>query len=462
MKTGGLSRANDRTLRAYPVRLVHLGLGSFFRAHQAWYTGRALDASQWGYAAFAGRGGSLAGDLAAQDGLYTLVTRASDEDRFELVTSLSRTHPADDHAAWLQHFRSPALSAVTLTITEAGYFSRPLGGLAADRPEIRADLEALRRDRTARVRTAPARLVAGFAARHQADAGPIALVPCDNMAGNGVIAERVVTDLAELLDPRLAEWITASVGVVTTVVDRITPRPAPGDADAVRSGTGWLDRYPVVTEPFSEWVFAGEFPAGRPSWESAGATITTDVTPYEQRKLWLLNGAHSLLAYAGSMRGHRTVAEAVGDGVCRGWLEEWWAQAAPHLGQDPAEVQAYRSALLERFANPRIHHQLGQIAADGSQKLPIRILPVLRAERTAGRMPEGAIRVLAAWICCLRGLGAATVDVRAAQLSAQAAGALPMAARRILGELDAALGDDADLVAAVAQTCAQLASAAAS
>src|SRR3954462_5716295 len=183
---------------------------------------------------------------------------------------------------------------------------------------------------------------------------------------------------------------------MTTMVDRITPRTGPDDVRAVLEGTGREDRVPVVTEPFKEWVLSGAFDAGRPPWEHAGATFTDDVTPFEHRKLWLLNGAHSLLAYAGSIRGHTTVAEAVGDETCRSWLEEWWAVASSHLGQPAEDIAAYRSALLERFTNARMRDRLDRIAADGSQKLPIRILPVLRAERAAGRMPFGATRVLAA------------------------------------------------------------------
>ena len=173
---------------------------------------------------------------------------------------------------------------------------------------------------------------------------------------------------------------------------------------------------------FTSGCSAATFPAGRPRWEDAGATFTDDITPYEHRKLWLLNGAHSLLAYAGSIRGHATVAEAVADETCRSWLEEWWAVASPHLDQPAADVAAYRTALLERFGNARMHDRLDRIAADGSQKLPIRILPVLRAERAAGRVPAGATRVLAAWICHLRGLGAPVSDVRADEVVPLAAG----------------------------------------
>ena len=450
MSAPRLSRTAGQGRAAAPVRLVHLGLGNFFRAHPCWYTEHAPDAAHWGIAAFTGRSRSpLVGELNEQEGLYTLVSRAADGDQFEVLGSLSRAHAADDNDAWLRYFEAPELSAVTITVTEAGYLRGADGGLDTGRPEVQADIEVLRDDPTGVVRTAPARLVAGIAARRRAGAGPLALVPCDNTPGNGALAERVVRDLARLVDKDLAAWLGDSVAVVTTMVDRITPRAAPEDVRTVLKATGFDDRCPVVSEPFHEWVLSGKFPAGRPRWEDAGATFTDDITPYEHRKLWLLNGAHSLLAYAGSIRGHATVAGAAADETCRSWLEEWWAVASPHLDQPAADVAAYRTALLERFGNARMHDRLDRIAADGSQKLPIRILPVLRAERAAGRVPAGATRVLAAWVCHLRGLGAPVSDVRANEVVPLAQGPLDKAVPRVLRWLDPALGADADVVAII-------------
>jgi fructuronate reductase len=451
-----LSRAAGQGRAAAPVRLVHLGLGNFFRAHQCWYTEHAPDAADWGIAAFTGtRSLLLVNELNEQEGLYTLVSRAGDGDRFEVLSSLSRAHAATEHDAWLRYFEAPGLSAVTITVTEAGYLRGADGGLDVGRPEVQADIEVLRNDPAGIVRTAPARLVAGIAARRRADAGPIALVPCDNTPGNGALTERVVRDLAQLVDADLAVWLRDSVTVVTTMVDRITPRTAPEDVRTVLESTGFDDRCPVVSEPFHEWVLSGVFPAGRPRWEDAGAKFTNDVTPYEHRKLWLLNGAHSLLAYAGSIRGYTTVAGAVADETCRSWLEEWWAVASPHLDQPAADVAAYRAVLLERFSNARMHDRLDRIAADGSQKLPIRILPVLRAERSAGRVPVGATRVLSAWVCHLRGLGAPVSDARAGEVVPLAQGPLGAAVPRVLGWLDPALGADADVAAIIVDQSAQ-------
>lgn len=442
-----------------PSRIVHLGLGNFFRAHQCWYTEHSPDAADWGIVAFTGRRGSdLVGELTRQDGLYTLVARGNDRDRFEIVGSLSRAHAARESEAWLRAMAAPELAAVTVTVTEAGYLRGHDGGLDAMRAEVQADIAALRADPTGPARTAPGRLLAGVAARRAADGGPFALVPCDNTPGNGALARRVVHELAEIVDPDLATWFAQSVSVVTTMVDRITPATTDEDIRIVAETTQFDDRCPVVGEPFAEWVLSGAFPAGRPQWDSAGATFTDDVTPYEHRKLWLLNGAHSLLAYAGSIRGHATVARAIDDDSCRSWVREWWTIASAHLDQPEADLAAYRSALLQRFANARMNDRLDRIAADGSQKLPIRIIPVLRSERAAGRLPAGATRVLAAWICHLRGLGAPVNDARSDAVVPLAGGELADAVPRLLDRLDPGLGGDADVVALVVEQSTELAS----
>jgi fructuronate reductase len=438
--------------------VLHLGLGSFFRAHPCWYTDHATDAAEWGYAAFTGRASRrLAAALTAQDGLYTLVSRGSDADEAEVIGCLSAAHYAADHDAWTRYLASPDLAVVTVTVTEGGYLRGSDGGLDTSRPEVTADVEALRTGQAERVSTAPGRLVAGLAARRLAGTGPLAVVPCDNITDNGAVTARVLADLARLADPSLEAWLAESVSVVTTVVDRITPRSSPADGRAALAATGFEDRCPVVTEPFAEWVLSGTFPAGRPAWEDAGALLTTDTGPFERRKLWMLNGTHSLLAYAGSVLGNVTVADAVADERCRGWTEAWLAVASAHLDRPADETAAYQRALLERFGNRRINDQLARIAADGSQKLPVRILPVLRAERAAGRLPPAATLTLAAWVCHLRGLGAPVSDVRADEIVPLAAGPLAAAVPRLIRWLDPDLGDDRGLSALVTEQAADLA-----
>jgi fructuronate reductase len=448
----------SRTAAPPPVRIVHLGLGNFFRAHQAWYTAAAPDAADWGIAAFTGRSTALADALTGQDGLYTLIVRGADGDASEVVGSVVAAHPGTDLDTWYDYLTRPEVRIVTLTVTEAAYLRDPDGGLAATRPDLRTDLAALRSDPRAAVATVPARLVAGLAARRAADAGPLTVVSCDNLPENGAVTARVVTDLAAMLDPALAEWIRGTVSFVTTMVDRITPATTEDDARSVVEQTGRADAAPVVTEPYTEWVLSGDFPGGRPAWEAAGARFVADVTPYERRKLWLLNGGHSLLAYAGSARGHETVAQAVTDPHCRRRLEQWWDEAARHLPLPAAEISAYRAALIERWTNPRIQHRLAQIAADGSLKLPVRIslklpvriLPVLRAERAAGRMPTGAVWAVAAWIGHLRGAGAPVKDAAADAVLGAATGSPAEATHSLLSLLAADLAADEALLAELA------------
>jgi len=259
-----------------------------------------------------------------------------------------------------------------------------------------------------------------------------------------------------LVDRTLSPWIEQNVRFVTTMVDRITPATTDSDIDAAAELNGLADAAPVVTEPFSEWVLSGDFPGGRPTWETAGARFVADIAPFEERKLWLLNGGHSLLAYAASARGHTTIAQAMDDPTCRDWLEQWWDEAAAHLTLPAADIADYRAALVERFTNPRIRHLLAQIAADGSHKIPIRVIPVLRRELNAGRLPAGAIRMVAAWINHLRGAGAPVKDA-GDQVVQLAAGPLKEAAVRIIGFLDPALASDHPLADAVTQACRDLA-----
>lgn len=455
-KVNQLSRQGGYGRPAAPVRILHLGLGNFFRAHQAWYTDNASDTAQWGIAAFTGRSASLAEALRPAEGLYTLITRGPEGDSFEVISSVSAVHAAEEQDAWLDYWRSPDLAIVTLTVTEAGYLRDADGHLDASRDDVQADIDALRRDPGAPVRTAPARLVSGYLARREAGAGPLAVVACDNLPGNGEALAAVVSDFIELAAPDLATWVRQFVSYPTTMVDRITPATVDSDRDEVLAATGVLDRSPVPTEPFSEWVIQGAFPAGRPSWDDAGARIVEDVGPFEQRKLWLLNGAHSLLAYAGSLLGYVTVADAIGDPLCHAWVEQWWDEASRHVAMPEAEVTEYRQALLLRFANPAIRHALAQIAADGSQKIPARILPTLRAELAAGRTPTGATRVIAAWVAHLRGFGAPVKDARADEVTGLVSGSLSDTVCAVLDYLEPGLSDEARVRSAVEAQAAEL------
>ncbi|WP_077489706.1 mannitol dehydrogenase family protein [Sinomonas mesophila] len=357
---------------APPVRIVHLGLGAFHRSHQAWFTAHAPDAAEWGIAAFTGRRPDAARTLSAQDGVFTLIERGPDGDRFELVGSIAEAVDGADTARLGELLAAPTTSIVTLTVTEAVY----------ERDDDDSPL---------------ARLVRGLAARRAAGGGGLAVVSCDNLARNGEVAEAAVLRRAAA-DPGLAGWIREHVTFVGTSVDRITPRTTPDDVAEVAARCGYRDEAPVVAEPFANWILAGEFPAGRPRWEDAGAQFVEDLEPFENRKLWLLNGAHSILAYAGQLRGHATVAEALADPDCRAAMEAFWDEAARHLTHPGLDVPGYREALVARFSNPRIAHHLAQIAADGTTKLRMRAVPVLSAELRAGRSGVAASRMISAWM----------------------------------------------------------------
>jgi fructuronate reductase len=450
--TRHLSRDSDGRPAA-PVRLVHLGVGNFFRAHQAWYTEHSHDADDWGIAAFTGHSRRTADELAAQDCLYTLLVRHESQSMPEVISAISAVHVGSDLASLCRYVASSAVGVVTLTVTEAGYCRDDEGNLDTEVPSVRADIAALRSGNPHGLDSVPGRLVAGLAARREAGAGALAVVSCDNVPDNGAMARRVVTDLARAVNPDLAVWVDSNASFVTTMVDRITPRTSDADVADVRALTGVDDPALVVTEPFSEWVLAGEFPAGRPGWETAGARFVDDVRPFETRKLWLLNGAHSIMAYAGSIVGHETVADAVLDPEVFGWVEDWWDCASRYLSLPAEEVAAYRQALFDRFANPNIRHRLAQIAADGSQKVPIRALPVLRAARSAGELPSGATRFVAAWITHLRGNGVPVDDVEESKLQGLAAGTGREAVAAVLDWLGV---DDVEVSALVEQQVADL------
>ncbi|MCS6564429.1 mannitol dehydrogenase family protein [Curtobacterium flaccumfaciens pv. flaccumfaciens] len=353
--------------------IVHVGVGAFARAHLAWYTAHT-DGEPWGITAFTGRSPDVADALTAQGCRYTLVTRAASGDSAEVVDTITAAHPGSDDTAWRHVVASPETTIVTLTVTEQGY--RPGSDV-------------------------PARLVAGLDARRTAGSGRIALVSLDNLTHNGAVLRDAVLDA--VTDDALRDWIEANVTFPSSMVDRITPATTDDDVAHLPELPGALagDRVPVVTEPFAEWVLEDAFDGiDRPAWQTAGVRIVDDVTPYEQRKLWLLNGSHSLLAYLGLQLGHDTVAEAMDDPVCRTAVEQLWDEAALELPLPEAEVTDARAALVERFANPRIRHTLRQIASGGSQKLPVRIVDVVRhrlsRDPSAG-IGAGAATALAAW-----------------------------------------------------------------
>lgn len=451
----------DRRTARHPVRIVHLGLGAFHRAHQAWYTQRAnelagVDAgadaaagangAMWGIESFTGRSARAAEALSAQDCIYTLIERGPDGDSATLIESISAASSGSDVARWRTALSDPDVAIVTLTVTENGYHS-PGGVLNWADEQVHADLTLLRDDVAVAPVTAPARIVDGLRARWRGAGSPIAIVSCDNLSDNGRVLHDAVTSIAAQVDSSLVTWIESTVSFVSTMVDRITPATTRADFETALALTGLPDEVPVVTEPFSEWVLAGEFPAGRPNWEAAGARFVDDVTPYERRKLWLLNGGHSLLAYRGLLRGHATIAEAMADRECVDALEELWVEARQILTLPNDEIDDALRALRSRFSNTRIEHKLTQIARDGSAKLPQRTIDVMRRRLAAG-LPAGpaGIGVIAAWALHLA--SPERIDPGSDALAADVAGlSSTETAAAVLAALAPDLGDTPGLVA---------------
>ncbi|QDP94744.1 mannitol dehydrogenase family protein [Microlunatus elymi] len=433
-------------------RTIHLGLGAFFRAHQAYYTHRAeqLTGQQTGIHAFTGRKPDAAETLAAQGFGYTLIERGADGDKLELINSIRAASAGADQDAWRDAWLVDDLQLVTMTITEAGYRVTP------------DDLPALQAGRPG---SAMSRLLYGLQTRRQAGLGPVAVISCDNLASNGEVLGRTVRELAGQWDDDLAAWIETSASFPSTMVDRITPATTDADRELA---TAWLreqgaeqaiDNMPVVCEPFTEWVIAGDFPAGRPAWDQVGVTVVDDVAPYEQRKLWLLNAGHSMLAYYGLALGHATIDQTMADPRCTELLEALWSAAAEVLPFDAAEIERACEALRVRFRNPRIRHNLIQIAGDGSQKLPNRTLGIYRARRAA-RLPldPGTPATLAGWLIHL---GTDRVnDQGVAELYsrfASAETATPSARIPVMLEFFGAdLADDHELAAAIGDQLKQL------
>ncbi|MDQ0820793.1 fructuronate reductase [Arthrobacter sp. V4I6] len=462
----GLNRTSRPAAKA-PVRIVHLGLGAFHRSHQAWYTQQAGDAAGWGIASFTGRRPDAALALAGQDGLYTVVERADAGDSFEVVSSIVEAVDGANVDRLAELVAAPATAVITLTITEAAYGLNAHGQLDRTAPGVVADLALLAAGAAdaGRPKTPLGRLVFALAARKAAGAGPLAVVCCDNLANNGTVARNAVLGLAAAWDARLAAWVDANVSFVSTSVDRITPRTTEADVAAVQAACGFSDNSPVVAEPFRNWVLSGDFPAGRPRWEDAGAVFVDEIEPYENRKLWLLNGAHSLLAYAGQLRGHATVAAALADPGCLQAVEEFWDEAAANLAtadRQRAELRIpeYRAQLLARFRNARIAHHLAQIAVDGSTKLRMRAVPVLQAERATGRTGGAAARLIAAWMDYTRldfpGAAPQLADPLAAEI--RVANSLSGTRRiaTLLGLLSPGLGEDAAVVSLIENLCGTL------
>lgn len=441
LATLGQARADVRRPRFDPrglgVGIVHLGCGAFHRAHQAMHTQAAIEAAggDWGIAAVSLRSDDVPLALAPQDGLYTVLERGGVSPRPTVNATLRAVIGPRRLGDAVAAIAAPRTRIVSLTVTEKGYCrDAATGTLDEDHPDIRADLAGLDMPRSA-----PGVLVAGLAARRAAGAGGLAVLSCDNLPENGGATRRVVTRFAALRDPALAAWIADEVDFPSSMVDRIVPATTESDRAEVMSLLGMRDEACVVAEPFSQWVIEDRFRAGRPAWEDGGATPVADVAPFERMKLRLLNGSHSTLAYLGYLAGHQTVAEAIAAPGFAALVERLWDEIAPTLALPAgADLNAYRRATLSRFANPHLRHRTWQIAMDGTQKLPQRLLAPIRDNLAAGRQIGFAALGVAAWMRYVRGIDGrgAPIDIRdplAAELARHAGGGAAARVEGLLG-----------------------------
>ena len=400
-----------RTAPRVPVRIVHLGLGAFFRAHGAVIVEQA--APDWGILGVSLQNPDTRDRLAPQGGTYFAVEQGPGGEAARHVQIVQGVLVAqEDPAAVLAAMASPEVRIVSLTVTEKGYCHQPATGrLNAGHPDILHDLSS------PLPRSAPGFLVRALAARRAAGLAPFTVLCCDNLPDNGRVVRGVVIDLATRIDPALADWIAAEGRFPGTMVDRIVPATKPEDLPRVAALTGFQDAAPVLHEPFRQWVVQDDFvPGTRPDLAAAGVQMVADVAPYEHMKLRMLNGTHSALAYLGYLAGHETIADTVADPAFAAYVRRLWAtEIIPALTPPPGvDLHAYAAQLFARYANPAIRHRTWQIAMDGSQKLPQRILGTLAGNLAAGRDSPGLMLALAGWMQYVSGtdLAGRPVDVR--------------------------------------------------
>ena len=395
--------------------IAHLGPGAFFRAFNAIYTEEAIAAAggDWGILAISLRSSKLREQLLPQGCAYTAVSLSPMGPEPQIINSVVDVMAAGDDAsreAIIEAMAAPNIRIITLTITEKGYgYSHAKGGLDKEQPDIAADL----RDPNW-PRSAVGFLVASLELRRQSGGGPVTILSCDNMPSNGKVTKTVVLEFANAAKlTELASWIEDNVAFPSSMVDRITPATSDEDVDWLASHCGYFDPACVMHEPFRQWVIEDNFAAGRPAWDAVGAQFVNDVHAHEVLKLRCLNGTHSALAYLGYLAGYESISDTVADAPFAALCTRLWEdEILPTVTQPEGEdVGAYCAALLERYRNPSIHHRTWQIAMDGSQKLPQRILATVKDAAAAGRATPGLNLVVAAWMRYVGGVDERGQDI---------------------------------------------------
>jgi len=392
--------------------IVHLGIGAFHRAHQAVYVDDLLSQfPDWGIVGASLRRPDTKDALDPQSGLYSVLVRDAGGSTCRVIGSVLEIIDATrEGERLLDLMASPAIRIVSLTVTEKGYCHDPATGrLDRSHPDIVHDLA-----NPASPRSAPGFIVEALDRRRRAGLAPFTVMSCDNLPSNGHTASRIISEFAATRGSELAAYV-ATAAFPSTMVDRIVPATTDADRQAVGEALGLEDTWPVVTEPFTQWVIEDRFSAGRPAFETVGAQMVRDVEPFERMKLRMLNGSHSTLAYLGYLAGHQYVADAIGDPAFRklifGLMTE---EVIPTLDMPEADLPGYRDDLLERFANPALKHRTWQIAMDGSQKLPQRFLGTIRDRIAAGQGYQRLALGVAGWMRYAAGVDEQgnTIDVR--------------------------------------------------
>ncbi|MFT3671350.1 mannitol dehydrogenase family protein [Aestuariivirga sp.] len=415
--------------------MVHLGVGAFHRAHVAAYVDSVLSQDpSWGIIGVSLRRPDTRAALLDQDFLYTLAIRSAEGTRTRFIGSLLDVLDANtQREAVLAAMADPGVRIVSLTVTEKGYCHDPATGeLDATQPDVRHDL-----DHPESPVSAPGLIVRALELRKAKGIPPFTVLSCDNLPANGHTTRRIVTRFASLRNAELGNFIREHVGFPSTMVDRIVPATTDDDRKDVASLTGLDDAWPVVTEPFQQWVVEDHFTQGRPALETAGVEFVKDVAPFELMKLRMLNGSHSTLAYLGYLAGHQYVSEAIAQPAFRSLISALMTEdVMPTLPMERSSLVQYRDALLDRFSNPALRHRTWQIAMDGSQKLPQRLLGTIRDRLKGGHSVTRISLGVAAWMRYVTGIDeqGQPIDVRD-----------PLAAR-LRGIADAANKDPARLV----------------
>jgi mannitol 2-dehydrogenase len=384
------------------VGVVHFGVGGFHRAHQAMYHDRLMsdgNALDWaicgvGVMPFDRRMKEV---LDAQDGLYTLVLKHSDGTYEPRVIGAITEYlfAPDDPEAVIEKMAAASTRIVSLTVTEGGYnLHNVTGEFDAAHPDVAHDLEP-----SATPRTTFGLITEALGRRMQRGLVPFTVMSCDNLQGNGDLSQRVFTSFARLRDPVLGEWVQRNVSFPNSMVDRITPATTDADRAELREQFGIDDRWPVVCEPYTQWVLEDSFSAGRPPYEAAGVQVVEDVEPYELMKLRLLNASHQALCYFAYLSGHRLVHEAAQDPLFSafllGYMDE---EGAPTLAPVPGvDLDAYKHTLIDRFSNPQVRDTIARLCAESSDRIPKWLLPVIRQQLATGGEIKRSAAVVASW-----------------------------------------------------------------